>query len=209
MTYQGTVSITKDNDAYVRVPELDYQSIFVSGIHLATALQGDKVTVEVLGKQDDGQMFGKILSIESRGKHAHAGILKEEKGVYVLVPHDKKTYTNILVKKDAAMDAEPGMKVAVEIVEWQNAREMPWGRVVKVLGRPGENNAEMLAYALERGFSDEHRIEVAKEAHALQEKGITAEDIAERRDFRDTLTFTIDPADAKDFDDAKIGRAHV
>ena len=100
------------------------------------------------------------------------------------------------------MDAEPGMKVAVEIVEWQNAREMPWGRVVKVLGRPGENNAEMLAYALERGFSDEHRIEVAKEAHALQEKGITAEDIAERRDFRDTLTFTIDPADAKDFDDA-------
>ncbi len=202
MTYQGTVSITKDNDAYVRVPELDYQSIFVSSIHLATALQGDRVTVEVLGKQDDGQMFGKILSIESRGKHAHAGILKEEKGVYVLVPHDKKTYTNILVKKDAAMDAEPGMKVAVEIIEWQNAREMPWGRVVKVLGRPGENNAEMLAYALERGFSDEHKVEVAKEAHALQERGITETDIVGRRDFRNTLTFTIDPADAKDFDDA-------
>lgn len=202
MTYHGTVAITKDTDAYVRVPELDYQSIFVSNIHMDTALQGDKVEVEVIGKDAEGKMFGKIINIESRGKRAHAGMLKEENGVYVLVPHDKKTYINILIKKEMAMGAEPGMKVAAEITEWKDQREMPWGRVIKVLGRPGENNAEMLAYAIERGFDDQHTGAVAEEAKAIQKKGIVPEDLIGRKDFRETLTFTIDPADAQDFDDA-------
>jgi ribonuclease R len=81
-------------------------------------------------------------------------------------------------------------------------RKSPIGKVTHVLGHPGDNDAEMMAYALERGFSDEHAAKVNEEADAISARGITEEDKANRRDFRDVPTFTIDPIDAKDFDDA-------
>jgi ribonuclease R len=132
----------------------------------------------------------------------HHDIVEVEHGHYFLVPHDKRMYTDILLPKEELMGAEIGMKVIAEIVEWKDPHKSPIGRVTYVLGKPGDNDAEMLAYALERGFSDEHKVEVTKEAESIKARGITEEDKAGRRDFRDTPTFTIDPVDAKDFDDA-------
>jgi ribonuclease R len=111
-------------------------------------------------------------------------------------------YTDIVIPNNARLNAEVGMKVIAAITEWTDPKKSPFGVVTNVLGKPGDNNAEMLAYALERGFSEEHAKEVNEEAQAIKSRGIIEEDKAGRRDFRTVPTFTIDPIDAKDFDDA-------
>lgn len=206
--YEGFTSITTKKDGYVRISDekadkdLHGSSVFVAHDDLDTAFQGDKVLVEILGKKEDGTMFGKIREILDRSKKAYAGVIEEDHGMYYLVPQEKRMYVDIVIPKDKAHDAVPGSKVVAAITEWSDHKKSPWGEVIAVLGHPGENNAEMLAYAYERGFSHEHPKEVSEEAEVIKKRGITEEDKKDRRDFRDVLTFTIDPADAKDFDDA-------
>ena len=205
--YEGQVSITKDVDAYVKVPDLDYESVFVSHKYLSRAMQGDRVLVEVSGKDEDGY-YGKIISIINKSKKAHAGVLKinddkDESKYYVFEPSDSKTYFKIFISKSDAASKDVDHKVAVEVTSFSQTEEsVACAKVIKNLGKPGENNAEMLAYAIEKGFSDEHRESVQKEAREISHHGITEEEKNSRKDFRNILTFTIDPADAKDFDDA-------
>lgn len=205
--FTGQISITSKKDGFVRVPELEGEgSIFVDHSHLNTALQSDSVEVELFGKKKNAkgedELYGAVTKILERGKKGYAGVLEEENGMVFLVPDDKRMYTDIIVPNNKRNNAEIGDKVIVSIADWHDAKKSPVGEVMKVLGKPGDNDAEMLAYALERGFSDEHAKEVNEEAEAIKSRGITEEDKKERRDFRDTPTFTIDPADAKDFDDA-------
>ena len=201
--YEGTVAITNKKDGYVRVKELEEEgSIFVTHDHLATALHGDIVKVELVGKNTEGELYGKIETIVERARKAYSGVLEEEHGVYFMIPQDKKMYVDIAVKKEDAHDAVVGDKVIVGITDWSDHKKSPWGEVQYVLGRPGENDAEMLAFALERGFSHEHPKSVNEEAEKLGKVGITEDDKLNRRDFSETVTFTIDPIDAKDFDDA-------
>lgn len=205
--FKGQISITSKKDGYVRVPELeDEGAIFVGHDHLNTALQYDTVEVELLGKKknhkDIDELYGTVRKVLERGRKAYAGVLEVEDGMFFLVPDDKKMYTDILIPQNARNGAEIGEKVIVSITNWTDPKKSPIGEVTNVLGRPGDNNAEMLAYALERGFSDEHKKEVNDEANAIKTRGITEEDKQGRRDFRDVATFTIDPIDAKDFDDA-------
>jgi ribonuclease R len=205
--FTGQISLTSKKDGYVRVEELEHDgAIFVDHSHLNTALHHDIVEVELLGKKDNAkgekELYGRINSIVERGRKGYAGIIEEEHGHYFLVPQDKRMYTDILIPKDDLNGAEIGMKVIASIDEWKDAHKSPIGKVTHVLGHPGDNDAEMMAYALERGFSDEHAAKVNEEADAISARGITEEDKANRRDFRMTPTFTIDPIDAKDFDDA-------
>lgn len=205
--YTGTVSITSKKDGYVRVKELEHEgAIFVDHEHLNTALHWDTVEVELLGKKKnpsgEDEMYGEIKQIIERGKKAYAGILEKDNGMIFLVPDDKRMYTDIIIPNENLLNAEIGQKVIAEITNWKDSKKSPIGMVTAVLGKPGDNNAEMLAYALERGFSDEHTEAVNKEANDIKERGITEEDKKDRRDFREVPTFTIDPFDAKDFDDA-------
>lgn len=219
----GRISITSKGEGYVRLTDqhekLDKafdknESIFIDHEHLNCALHGDTVEVEVLGRKTNEKtgadtFFGKVLSILERAKYAHAGKLEEANGLFFLVPDDKKTYTDFIIPKEDTLEAKVGDKVVAEITTWDDPKKTPFAKVIQVLGRPGENDAEMLAFALERGFSNEHSAEVLAEANAIKELGITKEDekidstgLTGRRDFREIITFTIDPADAKDFDDA-------
>lgn len=205
--FTGQVSLTTKKDGYVRVKEMEKEgAIFVDHSHLNTALHHDIVEVELLGKKTNNrgeqELYGKVTRVIERGRRGYAGVIEEEHGHYFLVPHDKRMYTDILLEKENLMGATPGMKVIAEILEWSDPKKSPLGKVTYLLGKPGDNDAEMLAYALERGFSDEHREEVNREAEEISKRGITEEDKQGRRDFRDTVTFTIDPIDAKDFDDA-------
>jgi ribonuclease R len=204
--FTGTISITSKKDGYVRSPELDKEAIFVAHDNLHTALHQDIVEVELLGKQKNAkgedEMYGKVVQIIDRGRKGYAGVIEEQNGMFFLVPDDKKMYTDIIIPNNERMEAEVGMKVIVAITDWTDAKKSPIGKVINVLGHPGDNDAEMLAYALERGFSDEHAKEVNDEADAIKARGITEEDKKDRRDFRQIPTFTIDPIDAKDFDDA-------
>jgi ribonuclease R len=205
--FTGTVSITSKKDGYVRVPDLEEEgSIFIDHEHLNTALHGDIVEVELHGKKKnhkgEDELYGEVVKIIDRGRQGYAGVLEEEHGMFFVVPDDKRMYTDILIPHNLRKDAEVGVKVIARITDWTDPKKSPIGEVSTVLGRPGDNNAEMLAYALERGFSDEHNEEVVEEANAIKKRGITEEDKKNRRDFRQIPTFTIDPIDAKDFDDA-------
>ena len=219
----GRITLTSKGDGYVKLNEdhekidsafTKNESVFIDHEHLNCALHGDIVEVEVLGKNKDEKsgediFYGKVNEILERAKYAHAGKLEEDHGVFFLIPDDKKTYTDFIVKKEDAVGAEVGDKVIVEITSWEDHKKAPFAKVIKILGKPGDNDAEVLAFALERGFSDEHSAEVEAEADEIHKRGIIDEDkiidengIDGRRDFRNITTFTIDPADAKDFDDA-------
>ncbi len=212
--YTGQISITSKKDGFVRildVPTNDAgldgeESIFVPHDQLHTALHHDIVEVELLGKKknhkDEDELYGIVRSITERGRKGYAGVLEEENGMTFFVPDDKRMYTDVIIPNNARDGAELGDKVIIAITDWHDPKKSPVGAVTKVLGKPGDNDAEMLAYALERGFSDVHAKEVNDEAEAIKARGITEENKANRRDFRQIPTFTIDPIDAKDFDDA-------
>ena len=201
----GVISISSKGTGYVDVdkkdklpgkkdPEIDYK-------HLRTALHGDTVQI-VLHPKGRGRASGEVVKIVSRKKTKFAGTVEKEGGFYFLKPDDRKMYTDILIPAKKLKKAKPGNKVLVEITKWDNYRKSPEGRVLDILGQSGEHNAEMKAIAIEKGFSEDFPKKVLHEAKKIREKGIEPEEYENRRDFRDILTFTIDPADAKDFDDA-------
>ena len=214
---QGTISISSKGTGYVAVgdgkkkgedPEIDSR-------HLNTALHGDTVEI-VLHPKGKNRQTAEVSKIISRAKMRFAGVLEtspdlrppspDRRGaggeVFFLKPDDTKMYTDILVPETALNGAKTGQKVFVEIVSWEDPRKAPEGRVVKVLGKPGDNDVEMHAIAIEKGFDSELPKNVYEEAEKIKREGIKASDYTERRDFRKILTFTIDPSDAKDFDDA-------
>ena len=131
-----------------------------------------------------------------------AGVLELDKNIYFLKPDDSKMYTDILIPPENLHSAKVGQKVFVEIISWADPRKAPEGTVIKILGLPGDNDTEMHSIAMEKGFAAELPQKVETEASGIKKRGIQESDYVGRRDFRKILTFTIDPADAKDFDDA-------
>jgi ribonuclease R len=223
---QGTISISAKGTGYVAVgedknkgqdPEVDFK-------HLNTALHGDVVEIILHPKnksrpssaKDYGgaRQTAEVSKIIRRAKIRFAGVLEEDpsttlgvkNNIFFLKPDDTKMYTDILIPKEFLNGAKTGQKVFVEIISWKDSRKAPEGKVIKILGRPGDNDAEMHAIAMEKGFDSELPQKVEEEAKSIKlegEKELRAPcPPAGRRDFRKILTFTIDPSDAKDFDDA-------
>jgi ribonuclease R len=206
----GIISISSKGIGYVKV--LGYKDdIEIDFRHLNTAMHGDMVEI-ILHQKGKGRRTGEVIKIISRAKTRFAGVLepadakalagKEEHGIFFLKPDDTKMYTDILIPKEVLNNAKVGQKVFVEIISWKDMDKAPLGKVIKILGRPGDNNTEMRAIAMEKGFDLELPRKVEEEAKKIKQNGIKDMDCAGRRDFRKTLTFTIDPSDAKDFDDA-------
>jgi len=175
-------------------PEIDFK-------HLNTALHGDTVEI-LLHPRGVGRQSAEVTKIISRAKMRFAGVLEMENSLYFLKPDDTKMYTDILIAKENLNGALAGQKVFVEIISWKDATKAPLGKVLKILGTPGDNEAEMQAIAIEKGFDAELPRGVEEEAKKIKQSGIRESDCVGRRDFRKILTFTIDPDDAKDFDDA-------
>jgi len=197
---QGTISISSKGTGYAKV--LDQENdIEIDSRHLNTALQGDTVEI-LLHPKSKGRVVGEVTKIISRAKTRFAGILEMEDKLFFFKPDDTKMYTDILIPKESLNGAKAGQKVFVEIVSWLDAKKAPLGKVVKILGRPGDNDTEMYSIAMEKGFDSELPNKVEEEARKIKQAGIKESDYVGRRDFRKTLTFTIDPSDAKDFDDA-------
>jgi len=211
---QGTISITSKGTGYVKVPDYE-QDPEINFKDLNTALHGDIVEI-ILNKKGYGRLIGRVSRIISRAKIGFVGVLEEvsppsgglTSSKFFLKPDDTKMYTDILIPekflKDAktGLPAQAGQKVYIEITSWTDASKAPEGKVIKILGQPGENSAEMHAIAIEKGFDSDLPQKVEEEAKKIKTLGIKEGDFVERRDFRKTLTFTIDPDDAKDFDDA-------
>ncbi|MBP6856031.1 MAG: ribonuclease R [Candidatus Pacebacteria bacterium] len=201
----GTLTVTRKGGGFVRPsdPELykKLEKIDIESTFLNTGLHGDTVEVFLHPHKKGMPYSGEVVKIISRGKFGFSGVLEEKAGAYFLIPADSRMYTNILIPKESLGGAQVGEKVFGIITKWENRHTVPLGEITHVLGKKGDNNAEMLAIALEKGFDETFPSDVVAEAHALQVP-ISDEEIRSRRDFRSVTTFTVDPVDAKDFDDA-------
>lgn len=169
---------------------------------LRTACNGDTVVVLLHPKKEGGTLTGEVIKILNRSKKGYAGILEKEDNVYFLIPSDLKMYSDIIIPPNKLNGAKTGQKIFVTITDWTDAKKAPIGEITKVLGMPMEHNAEMEAIALEKGFNVTFPLHILEEARKIAETRITSGDLNNRRDMRKTKTFTIDPIDAKDFDDA-------
>jgi ribonuclease R len=198
---EGRIVLSNRGLGFVRSQDFE-ESITIEPQNLDLALSGDIVKVELLPKIVNKDQSGKIVEIIKRKKKGFSGSLIEKDGNFYLKPQDFRDKIEILIPKEDLAGASVGGKVFGVIIEWTKRSETPIGKIVEILGANGENNAEMKAIALEKGFSQDFPSAVLEESKAIAERGITEEDLANRKDMRGITTFTIDPADAKDFDDA-------
>ena len=198
---EGTISISSKGTGYVRV-EGEADDIEIDPSFLNTALHGDRVKIVLHPKRPGKRLMGEVLEVLVRAKPGFAGTIETVNGIFFLAPQDTRMYTDIIIPKDKLNGAKHGDKVFAVITLWTDPKKNPEGEIIEILGRPKENNAEMHAIALERGFSARFPEAVEKEAAVLKVRGLNEKDLSGRKDFRNTLTFTIDPEDAKDFDDA-------
>ncbi|NGF56875.1 ribonuclease R [Parapedobacter sp. SGR-10] len=198
----GKVDMTADGSAYI-VPDDELEDdIYIAPRKLRQALHGDMVKVHVYErKKKSRKREGEVVEILQRAKTDFTGTIDISKGYAFFLADDRKMLHDIFVPLDHLNGAQDGEKVVVSITDWPANAKNPVGKVKSILGKKGENDTEMNAILADFGFPLSFPKAVEEAANAISE-GITKEEIAKRRDFRDTLTFTIDPVDAKDFDDA-------
>ncbi len=199
--FEGIINISHRGTGTVRLNKQD-KIVEIDHSFLRTACNGDTVSILLHPKKKDGVLTGEVTKIIHRSKVGYAGILEKENDTYFLIPSDLKMYSDIIIPENKLAGAKIGQKIFVTITEWLDAKKAPIGAVEKILGMPMEHNAEMEAIAMEKGFNATFPPLILKEAQKVSKIGITEKDLKERRDFRATTTFTIDPDDAKDFDDA-------
>ena len=197
----GKVDMTSDGSAYIVSEDEFEEDIYVAPRKLRNALNGDIVKVYVYAKNKGRKKDGEVVEILQRAKMDFTGIINLSDRFAFFIPDDRKMLHDIFIPIDSLKGAKDKDKAIARIVDWPKDAKNPIGEITHVLGKQGENNAEMNAILADYGFPLAFPDEVEKQAEAIQEI-ILAKEIAKRRDFRKILTFTIDPADAKDFDDA-------
>ncbi|NVJ88488.1 MAG: ribonuclease R [Flavobacteriaceae bacterium] len=196
----GTLDATSNGNAYFISDDYD-QDIFVPNVNLGKGLHGDVVRVYVYKKRRSNKLEADVVEIIERAKTDFVGVLQMNKNFGFVLPDSTKMYVDIFISQSKLNGAEHGDKVQATIIDWPENSKNPFGKITKVLGKPGDHNTEMHSILLEYDLPYEFPKEVEEDAKQLLTE-ITNEEIAKRRDMRGDLTFTIDPKDAKDFDDA-------
>ncbi len=198
--YEGTVDMTSRKSGYFVCKELE-DDVYIPFINLNHALDGDKVKCYIYNRRSSRKPEAEVLEILERAKTEFVGVIDVQKNFAFVTTTNAKMYTDIFIPKNEIFDAEHGDVVLVSMVDWPKKADSPFGKVIKVLGKPGEHDTEIHAILAEYGLPYDFPVEV--EAYANQiDTSITEEEIVKRKDMRKVLTFTIDPKDAKDFDDA-------
>lgn len=196
----GTVDMKSTGKAYV-IPEDEGEDIQIASNNTGKALHGDKVKVQMFPKRQSKKNEGEIVEVLQRARTEFVGIFSLSHGFGFVISDRASMPIDIYVPKGKFKGAKDGQKVIVKMTDWPDNARNPFGEIVKVLGYPGENNVEMQSILAEFEYPLEFPKDVEKEAKAISDK-IKVSEIKHRRDFRDVLTVTIDPRDAKDFDDA-------
>ncbi|TRX62355.1 ribonuclease R [Carboxylicivirga sp. M1479] len=201
-TLTGTIDMTASGSAYV-VPDEENEGgdIFISRNHMNHALNGDHVKVFMHARRRGRQPEGEIVEILKRKRELFVGVMQVSRGVGFLVVDDRVMSHDIFIPLKGFNGVKDGQKAIARIVEWPKRAKNPIGEIVDVLGDAGDNQAEMHAILAEFNLPYRYPQEVIEEAETI-DVAISADEIKKRRDFRGVTTFTIDPADAKDFDDA-------
>ena len=196
----GIVDLTMKGAGYIISEECD-EDVFVSQSNLNHALNGDEVKVYLYAKKRGRQPEGEVVEIIKKSRDTFVGVVEVSKNFAFMTANSRQMPYDIFIPLTKLKGAHNGDKVIVKITEWPEKYKNPFGEVVTVLGKPGENDTEMHAILAEFDLPYEFDKKVEDDANQVSEI-ITEKDYKERRDFRDITTFTIDPADAKDFDDA-------
>ncbi|EPR71964.1 3'-to-5' exoribonuclease RNase R [Winogradskyella psychrotolerans RS-3] len=200
--HTGILDLAAKGNGYIISDDFE-DDIFVASNNINKALNGDEVEFYAYKRKHRGKQEGEITTIIKRAKTEYVGTIQihDKKGFAFVVADSNKMYTDIFVPINKINKAEDGDKVLVSLEDWPEKSDSPNGKVIEVLGKPGEHSTEIHAILAEYGLPLEFPEEVEAFANKI-DTSITAEEIAKRRDMRKDLTFTIDPKDAKDFDDA-------
>lgn len=205
----GTVAVgtfaRRSNGKNSFIPEDGGKPVFVAERNSAHAMDGDKVKVQLFAKRKGAEPEGEVVEILETQERIFVGKLEVARGFAFLITESKKLANDIFIPKDKLKGGKNGDKAIVRITEWLENAKNPQGEVVDILGKAGHNTAEMHAILAEFGLPYKYPANVEKAAAKIPE-AIPEEEIARREDFRGVTTFTIDPKDAKDFDDALSAR---
>ena len=196
----GRLDVTSNGNAYFISDEFE-DDIFIPSINLNKGLHQDTVKVYTYNKRGSKKLEADVVEVIERAKTEFVGVLQLNKNFGFVIPDNQKMYADIFISQNKINGAEDGDKVVATITDWPQNSKNPFGKITNVLGKPGDHNTEIHSILLEYGLPYEFPKEVEEEAENLPIE-ITKEEIAKRRDMRSDLTFTIDPKDAKDFDDA-------
>ncbi|MBN2661642.1 MAG: ribonuclease R [Tannerellaceae bacterium] len=183
------------------LPEDGGTPVAVAERNSGHAMNGDKVKVQLFAKRKGAEQEAEVIEIVESSEKTFVGKLQVAKGFAFLVTENRTLANDIFIPKEHLKDGKNGDKAIVRIIEWPEGAKNPLGEVVDILGVAGQNDAEMHAILAEFGLPYKYPESVEKAAEEIS-GDITDKDLAEREDFREVLTFTVDPKDAKDFDDA-------
>ncbi len=198
----GVLDLTSTGNGYFVSDDYE-DDIFIPNVNLGNGLHNDTVKAYVYKKRSGNKYEADVVEIIERAKTEFVGVLQKNKNKNFgfVVPDSNKMYADIFVSENKMNGAVDGDKVQAKLLDWPKKSKNPFGKITTVLGKPGDHNTEMHSILLEYDLPFEFDPEVEKEAENLPIE-ITKEEISKRRDMRKDLTFTIDPKDAKDFDDA-------
>lgn len=200
-TLTGIIDFNQAGNAYVKVEGVE-DDIFIHSKNVKDALQGDKVLI-VTYRYKNKKLEGSVIEVLERSRDQFVGTFQmiSHKDFGFVVSDKKVINTDIFIPKDNINGAQDGDKVVVKMLQWRPEDKNPEGEIIAILGKPGEHETEIHAILADYGLPYSFPPEVEAEADKIDRR-ILDEEVAKRRDMRSVLTFTIDPKDAKDFDDA-------
>jgi len=197
----GKVDMTQYGYAFLVSEEME-EDVFIARTNMKTAMNGDTVKVHVFPQRPRSNRFeGEVVEVIERARMSFVGIIEVSNNIAFLVTDSRKMPYDIFIPLNKLKGGKTGQKAIAKIVEWPANAKSPIGEIIEVLGNPGENDTEMHAILAEFDLPTFFPKEVDDAAELISDK-ISSEEFGERRDFRKVPTFTIDPHDAKDFDDA-------
>lgn len=191
----------KSNGKNSFIPDDGSETIFIAERNSAHAMNNDKVKIALFAKKKNKEAEGEVIEILERANDTFVGTLKVDKYYAFLLTENRTLANDIFIPKDKLKNGKNGDKAVVKVIEWPDQAKNPIGQVIDILGQAGDNTTEMHAILAEFGLPYVYPKSVEEAADKIPTE-ITKEDLEGREDFRDAVTFTIDPKDAKDFDDA-------
>lgn len=197
---EGRIEFTSEGVGYLVSDEMD-QEVYIFGKNLYHALPGDRVRVRLFAHQKNKALEGEVIQILERAKTRFVGTVSRSKNFAFLVTASRRVPYDIFIPLKKLKDAKNGQKAIARITDWPEKVNNPFGEIVEILGDPGDNEVEMHAILAEFDLPHDFPESIENAAHKIPDH-IPEEEYQSRRDFRDVRTFTIDPEDAKDFDDA-------
>lgn len=196
----GIVDMKQTGKAYIITDDIQ-EDIFIASNNTHRSLNGDEVKVLLLPKRKGRKTEGRIIEIIKRSKTHYVGVFEKVKEFGFVIPDDTSVPVDLFIPGSVQNNAETGQKVVVRLTEWPEHSKNPFGEIIEILGEPGVNEVEMNSILVDFGFPLRFPEIVKKEVVKMTGE-ISARETKQRKDFREVFTCTIDPEDAKDFDDA-------